>query len=121
MHSVKPEVAATSTGAVGAALSIEAQGDERVDAQGATSGDYATSVAIAASVAVTATSVTGSAGFHACNQRMAIRFIDDVRRLLPFRIHVVQTDNGGEFQSRFHWHLEASILATSTFDPARRI
>jgi transposase InsO family protein len=44
--------------------------------------------------------------FDACNQATAIRFIDDVRKRLPFRIHVVQTDNGAEFQSRFHWHLE---------------
>ena len=28
-------------------------------------------------------------------------------RRLPFRVHVVQTDNGAEFQSHFHWHLEA--------------
>lgn len=25
---------------------------------------------------------------------------------MPFRIQVIQTDNGAEFQSRFHWHLE---------------
>jgi transposase InsO family protein len=43
--------------------------------------------------------------FDACNQATAIRFIDDVFRRLPFRVHVVQTDNGAEFQSRFHWHL----------------
>lgn len=43
--------------------------------------------------------------FDACNQHTAIRFIDDVRRRLPFRIHVVQTDNGAEFQSQFHAHL----------------
>ena len=24
----------------------------------------------------------------------------------PFRVQVVQTDNGAEFQSHFHWHLE---------------
>ena len=45
--------------------------------------------------------------FDACNQRTAIRFIDEVLRRLPFRVHVVQTDNGAEFQSQFHWHLEA--------------
>ena len=45
--------------------------------------------------------------FDACTQATAIRFIDDVLRRLPFRVHVVQTDNGAEFQSRFHWHLEA--------------
>jgi transposase InsO family protein len=44
--------------------------------------------------------------YDACNQRTAIRFIDDVRRRLPFRVQVVQTDNGAEFQSDFHWHLE---------------
>lgn len=45
--------------------------------------------------------------FDACNQRTAIEFVDDVVRRLPFRIHVIQTDNGPEFQSHFHWHLEA--------------
>lgn len=44
--------------------------------------------------------------FDACNQRTAILFIDEVLRRLPFRVHVVQTDNGAEFQSQFHWHLE---------------
>jgi transposase InsO family protein len=43
--------------------------------------------------------------FDACNQATAIRFIDDVFTRLPFRVQVVQTDNGAEFQSRFHWHL----------------
>ena len=44
--------------------------------------------------------------YDACNQRTAIQFIDEVVRRLPFRVHVVQTDNGAEFQSQFHWHLE---------------
>ena len=44
--------------------------------------------------------------YDACNQRTAIRFIDDVLRRLPFRVHVVQTHNGAEFQSAFHWQLE---------------
>jgi transposase InsO family protein len=44
--------------------------------------------------------------YDACNQGTAIRFMDDVLRRLPFRVHVVQTDNGAEFQSNFHWHLE---------------
>jgi transposase InsO family protein len=42
----------------------------------------------------------------ASNQRTAICFLNEVRNRLPFRIHVVQTDNGAEFQSRFHWHAE---------------
>ena len=44
--------------------------------------------------------------FDACNQRAAIHFLDEVVRRLPFRVHVVQTDNGAEFQSQFHWHAE---------------
>src|SRR4029450_5646418 len=44
--------------------------------------------------------------YDACNQRTATEFIDDVLRRLPFRVHVIQTDNGAEFQSHFHWHLE---------------
>jgi transposase len=48
--------------------------------------------------------------FDACNQRTAIQFIDEVRRRLPFRVHVVQTDNGAEFQSQFHWHLESQDI-----------
>src|SRR4026209_1412169 len=44
--------------------------------------------------------------YDACNQRTATRFIDEVRRRLPFRVHVAQTDNGAEFRSEFHWHLE---------------
>jgi len=48
--------------------------------------------------------------FDACNQVTAIRFADDVIRRLPFRVHVVQTDNGAEFQSQFHWHLEAQDI-----------
>jgi transposase InsO family protein len=44
--------------------------------------------------------------YDRCNQTTAIDFIDEVRRRLPFRILVVQTDNGAEFQSKFHWHLQ---------------
>lgn len=44
--------------------------------------------------------------YDACNQTTAIKFIDEVFQRLPFRVHVVQTDNGAEFQSKFHWHLQ---------------
>lgn len=44
--------------------------------------------------------------YPACNQRTAIQFIDEVLRRLPFRVQVVQTDNGAEFQSQFHWHVQ---------------
>jgi transposase InsO family protein len=45
--------------------------------------------------------------YDACNQSLTIRFIEEVIRRLAFRVLVVQTDNGAEFQSRFHWHLES--------------
>jgi transposase InsO family protein len=44
--------------------------------------------------------------YDVCNQKSAISFVDEVVRRLPFRVLVIQTDNGGEFQSNFHWHLE---------------
>jgi transposase InsO family protein len=43
--------------------------------------------------------------YDACNQGTAIRFIDEVLRRLPFRVLIIQTDNGAEFQSHFHGHL----------------
>ncbi|TMU50418.1 transposase family protein [Flagellimonas algicola] len=38
------------------------------------------------------------------NQDNAIHFLDYVIKKFPFRIKVVRTDNGHEFQTRFHWH-----------------
>ena len=39
------------------------------------------------------------------NQNTAIQFLDYVCQKLPFRIDVIQTDNGSEFGSQFHWHV----------------
>jgi transposase InsO family protein len=39
------------------------------------------------------------------NQRTAIQFIDYVLERLSFRVEVIQTDNGAEFQAAFHWHV----------------
>jgi transposase InsO family protein len=39
------------------------------------------------------------------NQKTAIQFADYVLERLPFRVEVIQTDNGAEFQSQFHYHL----------------
>ncbi|MDH3299873.1 MAG: IS481 family transposase [Acidimicrobiia bacterium] len=39
------------------------------------------------------------------NQKTAIQFLDYVCQKLPFRIDVIQTDNGVEFGSQFHWHV----------------
>ncbi len=36
----------------------------------------------------------------------AIKFIDHIVEHFPFRIHTIRTDNGHEFQSKFHWHVE---------------
>jgi transposase InsO family protein len=38
------------------------------------------------------------------DQKTAIAFLDHVVSRLPFRVEVIQTDNGAEFQSGFHWH-----------------
>ena len=37
---------------------------------------------------------------------ISIQLVDEVIRRLPFRVLAIQTDNGAEFQFRFHWHLE---------------
>lgn len=39
------------------------------------------------------------------NQQTAIQFADYLLEKLPFRVEQIQTDNGAEFQSAFHWHL----------------
>jgi transposase InsO family protein len=38
-------------------------------------------------------------------QQNAIDFVNTVMLKLPFRIRMVRTDNGHEFQAKFHWHL----------------
>ena len=39
------------------------------------------------------------------NQKTAIQFADFLLDKFPFRVEVIQTDNGSEFQTAFHWHL----------------
>ena len=39
-------------------------------------------------------------------QANAIDFIDHIVERFPFRIHTIRTDNGHEFQAKFHWHVE---------------
>lgn len=44
------------------------------------------------------------------NQKTAIQFVDYVLEKLPFKVEVIQTDNGAEFQAHFHYHvLDAGI------------
>jgi hypothetical protein len=40
------------------------------------------------------------------NQENAIDFVNYVVEKFPFRISTIRTDNGHEFQSLFHWHVE---------------
>jgi len=56
--------------------------------------------------------------YDRCNQRTAIRFLNEVRKRLPFRIQVLQTDNGAEFQSNFHWHAESLDIRHVYIRPA---
>ena len=39
-------------------------------------------------------------------QANAIDFVDYVIKKFPFRINTIRTDNGHEFQAKFHWHVE---------------
>jgi transposase InsO family protein len=39
------------------------------------------------------------------NQKTAVQFIDYALERLPFRVELIQTDNGSEFASAFHWHV----------------
>ena len=48
------------------------------------------------------------------DQKTAIQFLDYVLSRLPFQVEKIQTDNGAEFQSSFHWHGSTRASATST-------
>jgi len=43
--------------------------------------------------------------FPRCDQKTAIQFLDYLLERLPFKVQVIQTDNGAEFQGQFHWHV----------------
>jgi transposase InsO family protein len=51
------------------------------------------------------------------NQQTAIQFLDYVLERLPFRVEVIQTDNGVEFGSSFHWHVLDRGLGHSYIKP----
>ncbi|MDH6123077.1 transposase InsO family protein [Kitasatospora sp. GAS204A] len=53
-----------------------------------------------------------------CDQKTAVQFLDYVLERLPFRIEVIQTDNGAEFQSAFHWHVLDKGIAHTYIKPA---
>ena len=50
-------------------------------------------------------------------QANAIDFVDYVIKLFPFRINNIRTDNGHEFQAKFHWHVEDLGMKHSYIKP----
>jgi hypothetical protein len=46
-----------------------------------------------------------------------IRFIDEVTRKFPFRIYTKRTDNGHEFEARFHFHVEDQGIRNAYIKP----
>lgn len=53
-----------------------------------------------------ATRIRALKSYKKHTQLNAIDFINYVIKKFPFRIHTIQTDNGHEFQAKFHWHVE---------------
>ncbi|KMO93788.1 IS481 family transposase [Streptomyces roseus] len=53
-----------------------------------------------------------------CDQKTAVQFLDYVLERLPFRVEVIQTDNGAEFQSAFHWNVLDKGIAHTYIKPA---
>ena len=51
-------------------------------------------------------------------QANAIAFIDCVIAKFPFRIREVRTDNGHEFQAKFHWHVEDQGIRHTYIKPS---
>ena len=52
------------------------------------------------------------------NQSNAIDFINTIINKFPFRIREVRTDNGHEFQAKFHWHVEDLGIRHAYIKPA---
>lgn len=52
------------------------------------------------------------------NQTSSIDFINHVIDKFPFRIKVIRTDNGHEFQSKFHWHVTDMGMIHTYIKPA---
>jgi len=52
------------------------------------------------------------------NQANAIDFVDHVIEAFPFRIQEIRTDNGHEFQAKFHWHVEDKGIRHAYIKPS---
>lgn len=53
-----------------------------------------------------ATRVRALKVYNKHTQANAIDFVDHIIDKFPFRIREIRTDNGHEFQAKFHWHVE---------------
>ena len=51
-------------------------------------------------------------------QANAINFVDHVIEKFPFRIKEIRTDNGHEFQAKFHWHVEDKGIRHAYIKPS---
>ena len=51
-------------------------------------------------------------------QANAINFVDHVIEKFPFRIREIRTDNGHEFQAKFHWHVEVLGIRHAYIKPS---
>jgi len=51
-------------------------------------------------------------------QVSAMDFVDYVIEKFPFRIREIRTDNGHEFQAKFHWHVEDKGIRHAYIKPS---
>ena len=51
-------------------------------------------------------------------QANAINFVEHVIGTFPFRIREIRTDNGHEFQAKFHWHVEDKGIRHAYIKPS---
>ena len=58
--------------------------------------------------------------YTVCDEKTAIRFVDEMLKQLSHRVFVIQTDNVPEFQSAFHQHLESLDICHVYHHPGRR-
>ena len=53
-------------------------------------------------------------------QFTAIDFVDYVIDKFAFRLREIRSDNGHDFQARFHWHVEDKDIRHAYFKPSSR-
>lgn len=65
-----------------------------------------------------ATRVRGLKIYKKHTQANAIDFVDYIIEKFPFRIREIRTDNGHEFQAKFHWHVEDKGIRHAYIKPS---